>query len=226
LPIRINRGLGRGLPLALRRDFSCLLNAAGVSKPVSRWLRWRAAGSSAARFSFGSTSLPSLGSRDWRLRARPTSPAFLLLRRVEVTLSWRLGSLAVRQRLRRKPLLKGFNIVEDDPAELYAWRPDVVAMPVVESPLGAPHSVRQLRLCQITGIWIEIGRADRVDNALFESGRGNPVEKTLFENRVQSKPPQWLAPPGLATRSKDARRPRATEKAIGLFSQEGQTFLA
>ena len=102
----------------------------------------------------------------------------------------------------------------------------MVAVPVVESPLGAPHGVRQLRLCQITGIWIEIGRADRVDNTLFESGRGNPVEKTLFENRVQSKPPRWLAPPGLATRSNDARRPRATEKAIGLFSQEGQTFLA
>jgi hypothetical protein len=44
---------------ALRRDFSCLLAAAGLSKPLSSGrLRWRATGSSVARFSCGYTARP------------------------------------------------------------------------------------------------------------------------------------------------------------------------
>jgi hypothetical protein len=131
----------------------------------------------------------------------PASAAFLLRRRrAEVTLSWRLGPLAVRQRLRRKPRLKGLNIVEDNPAELYAWRPDVVAVPIVERPRVAPYGFPQLRLCQVTVIDIEGGRADRVDNA-------------LFENRYQNIPPRLLAPPGRQREVKARQVKRTTEKA-------------
>jgi len=51
----------------------------------------------------------------------------------------------------------------------------MVAVPVVERPLGAAHGFRHLGFCEVTLIDVEVGRTDRVDNALFESGRGNPV---------------------------------------------------
>ena len=62
----------------------------------------------------------------------------------------------------------------------------MVAVPVVEGALVAPHGFRHLGFCEVTLVDVEVGRADRVDKTLFESGRGNSVEKTLFENRDQS----------------------------------------
>ena len=90
-------------------------------------------------------------------------------------MSWRLGPLAGLQRLRSQPLLVGRDVVEDHPPELCARRPDVIAVPIVQGALGAPHGVRQLRLRKITGVGIEIGRTDRVGAVVAAAGEDKPA---------------------------------------------------